>query len=424
MPASPYVDTTSGAYQADTSIGGLRILSIAPTSFFSDYGCHVRILEEARALKTLGHRVTILTYYKGANVPGFEIIRTAPTPWHRDYEVGSSRHKYVFDLLLAIRLLRVLARNRYDVIHAHLHEGALIGSILSRPWNIPVCFDYQGSLTSEMLDHGFLRSDTRMLGFWQRLEQFIERQPDAIFTSTLNAREALRSHLGPGASLTHLPDGVNTDVFHPAIITPDERASHRAKYGISPDDTLVVYLGLLARHQGISCLIESAARLKQLGQRVRWLVMGYPGASHWRRLAEAAGVAAEMFFTDRIPYVHAPEWLAMGDIAVAPKLSQTEGSGKILNYMAMGLPTVAFATAAQQEILGDLGIYAPVGDVAGLSDRILELAQQPEKRTQLGLQLRERAQAHFSWSSTALAIDQVYRQLLARTKPEHAKPVN
>ena len=101
----------------------MRILSLAPTSFFNDYGCHVRILEEARALKARGHEVTILTYYKGHNVPDVPIIRTMPTPWHRDYEVGSSRHKFAFDVLLSIRLLRVLARNRFDIIHAHLHEA-------------------------------------------------------------------------------------------------------------------------------------------------------------------------------------------------------------------------------------------------------------------------------------------------------------
>ncbi|MEO6060897.1 MAG: glycosyltransferase family 1 protein, partial [Thermoflexales bacterium] len=71
--------------------GALRILSVAPTSFFNDYGCHVRILEEARALQALGHDVTILTYFKGNDVPGIRIIRTMPTPWRSNYEVGSSR---------------------------------------------------------------------------------------------------------------------------------------------------------------------------------------------------------------------------------------------------------------------------------------------------------------------------------------------
>ncbi len=39
-----------------------RILMIAPTSFFLDYGCHVRILEETRALLAQGMQVRIVTY--------------------------------------------------------------------------------------------------------------------------------------------------------------------------------------------------------------------------------------------------------------------------------------------------------------------------------------------------------------------------
>ena len=58
----------------------LRVLMIAPTSFFSDYGCHVRIYEEAKILQKLGHRVTIVTYYNGKDVPGLDIRRTLPIP--------------------------------------------------------------------------------------------------------------------------------------------------------------------------------------------------------------------------------------------------------------------------------------------------------------------------------------------------------
>ena len=124
-----------------------RVLMIAPTSFFADYGCHVRILEEARILQKMGHRVTIVTYRNGHDVPGLDIRRTLPIPWRREYEVGSSRHKIAFDALLGLKTLELLVRERYDVIHAHLHEGALIGLILGRLFRIPVVFDFQGSQT-------------------------------------------------------------------------------------------------------------------------------------------------------------------------------------------------------------------------------------------------------------------------------------
>ena len=68
-----------------------HVLMVAPTSFFADYGCHVRILEEARVLQKLGLRITIVTYYKGRDLPDLEIVRTRPVPWREEYEVGSSR---------------------------------------------------------------------------------------------------------------------------------------------------------------------------------------------------------------------------------------------------------------------------------------------------------------------------------------------
>ncbi len=394
----------------------MRILSLAPTSFFGDYGCHVRILEEARALQAAGHSVTILTYYKGANVPGLDIIRTSPTPWRPDYEVGSSRHKFAFDALLGSRLIRVLFRNRFDVIHAHLHEGALIAGVLAKPWHIPVVFDFQGSMTDEMLQHGFIQAGTPVHRLFARIERIANRLPGAILTSTRNAVPVLKQELGDRAIIEALPDGVNTTIFRPDVQTPAQRAELRAQWGIGQDEPVVTFLGLLARHQGIQCLIEAAALLKAEGRRARWLVMGYPGVDVWRQRAQDAGVLPEMVFTGRVPYADAPRMLSMGDIAIAPKLSLTEGSGKILNYMALAMPTVAFDTPAQREILGPLGVYAPVGDSAALARRVAELIDQPQRRCSLGEQSRRLAVQHFGWDRAAMTMTSVYERLMAQAK--------
>ena len=56
----------------------LRVLMVAPTPFFADRGCHVRILGEARALTQLGHQVKIVTYPLGRDMEGLDIHRTLP----------------------------------------------------------------------------------------------------------------------------------------------------------------------------------------------------------------------------------------------------------------------------------------------------------------------------------------------------------
>ena len=46
----------------------MRLLAIAPTGFFADYGCHVRIRGQMRALQGRGHTLRIVTYPAGRDV--------------------------------------------------------------------------------------------------------------------------------------------------------------------------------------------------------------------------------------------------------------------------------------------------------------------------------------------------------------------
>lgn len=390
-----------------------RILMIAPTSFFFDYGCHVRILEEARALQAWGQQVRIVTYYLGRNWPGLDIVRSRPTPWRADYEVGSSRHKVAFDLLLAWQVLREAIRWRPDVVHGHLHEGALIGSVMARIVGAPMVFDFQGSMTAEMIDHGFLTPDSLAYYWWRRLEERIVEMPDVILTSTTHSTELLARSFGRQTGVHPLPDSVNLDFFCPTCLTPEERARHRADLGLPPDRQVVVYLGLLADYQGVPQLLKAAALLRSQDVPVSFLVMGFPGVAAYSEQAAALGLAAQdVVFTGKVPYDQAPAYLALGDVAVAPKLSATEGSGKILNYMAMALPVVAYDTRVSREYLGTLGTYAaPVGDVAGLANALASLLDQPQAARALGLQLRDRARRHFSWERTGRQLMHIYGSL-------------
>jgi glycosyltransferase involved in cell wall biosynthesis len=113
-----------------------------------------------------------------------------------------------------------------------------------------------------------------------------------------------------------------------------------------------------------------------------------------------------------VPYAAAPDYLALGHVAVAPKLSATEGNGKVLNYMAMALPVVAFDTPVNRELLGDLGLYAPPGDVAALAAALLDALRDECAARALGTALRARAAAHFSWEQSVAQLEAVYRRLV------------
>ena len=391
-----------------------RILMIAPTSFFLDYGCHVRILEEARALQARGLQLRIVTYYHGRDWPGLDIVRSRPTPWHADYEVGSSRHKIAFDVLLSWRVLREALVWRPDLIHGHLHEGALIGTAVARLINVPVVFDLQGSLTGEMLDHGFIHRGSLAYYWWHRLEGRIVSMPDIILTSTTHSADIVARRFGRRKGVFPLPDSVNLDYFTPSCLAPAERSRMRQSLGVPEGRRLLVYLGLLADYQGIPQLLQALVLLRSWGVPISCLLMGFPSVDYYRQKARRLGLTgADVIFTGKVPYEHAPRYLALGDLAVAPKMSATEGSGKILNYMAMALPVVAFDTQVSREYLGSLGAYAsPVGDAEALARTIAALVERPEHLAELGRALRERAQRYFSWERTGRQLLQAYASLL------------
>lgn len=395
-----------------------NVLMVAPTSFFADYGCHVRILAEVTGLQGLGHHVVVCTYHNGDDVHGLDIRRGWGPPWIQRPVVGSSRHKLYLDVMLLWRTLLVALAERPDVIHAHLHEGALIGTIVGRLLRIPVLFDFQGSLTAEMVDHRFLQRDSIWYRILHRLEERIIRWPQAVATSSYNAARVLKEDFGfPAERLFTVPDGVNTANFRPLDEVSGwsaRRARLRAELGIPADAPVVVYLGLLAPYQGTDVLLQAAQQVLQVLPDVYFLIMGFPGVEHYAEMARSLGILDHTLFPGRIPYFEAPRGLALGDVAVAPKMSATEGSGKICDYMAMALPVVAFDTPVSREILADLGIYAEYGHATALAQRLIEVLRDSEGGKALGGRLRERAERMFSWTSGVQRIVELYRYVGAQ----------
>ncbi|NJN16374.1 MAG: glycosyltransferase family 4 protein [Oscillochloris sp.] len=393
------------------------ILMIASTSFFSDYGNHVRIWEEARALQRHGHKLILATYHNGDDMPGLDIRRSWDVPWIKRAVVGSSRHKLYLDVGLGWRALRVALGARPDIIHAHTHEAAAIGVALKRLFHRPLVLDYQGSMTSEMLDHGFINRKSPFFAPLARLERWLNTQADAVMTSTYNAAGLLQrdGSVRPGR-LFALPDGVDTTRFRPFDGSPEwtaQRERLRAELGIPPDRRIVVYIGLLAPYQGTNVLIDAARILTARKPDTHFLIMGHPDPHSYRAYAAALGVADYVTLPGRIIYRDLHSYLALGDVAVAPKMSLTEGNGKISNYMAMGLPVVAFETPVSREILGEHGIYAQLGSAEDLAAKLVRALDDHELAQRLAGALRMRAVHDFSWDRAVRRLEEIYT--IART---------
>jgi glycosyltransferase involved in cell wall biosynthesis len=389
---------------------------IAPTPFFAHRGCHVRIYEEARALQALGCCVEVCTYHLGEGRPGLVIHRMPRVPWYRKLAAGPSWHKLYVDLLLFLKTWAVARRFRPDVLHGHLHEGAAIGWAVGRLLRLPVVGDFQGSLSGELKAHRFIPGRGWLYRLVARSEHWIDRLPQVGVASCGNVADELRRRFGLRDVILAL-DGVDTDAFRPNVAVGELRAL------VPPGRRAVVYLGVLSAYQGVDHLLAAMPAVLARVPQTYLLLMGYPDEDKYRHKARDLGLAEHVGLPGRIDYDQAARYLALGEVAVGPKLSETESNGKLYNYMACALPTVAFDTPPSREILGDLGVYAPRGDVAALAAAIAGLLEDAEGARQLGARLRQRVQEQFSWQNTARQLMRAYDLALARqrgTAPEEA----
>jgi glycosyltransferase involved in cell wall biosynthesis len=383
-----------------------RVLVVAPTPFFGDRGCHVRIYEEARALAARGVASEIVTYPTGLNPDGLSVRRAPRLPGIRVRPVGPGYTRPLVDAALAATALRAARRFMPDVIHAHLHEGIAIGAILRRRLGVPLVADLQGSFVGELVDHGFLTDGSLSAGLVQRLERWLVHKPDRILASSTASLALLASEGVERSRLVWLPDGVDLERFRPLPVDP----ALEATFGLSGKRT-VAFLGLLTSYQGIEVILDAAPAVVRAVPDAHFLLMGYPNEARYRALAEAKGLSSAMTFPGRIPYDQAARYLALGQVAVSPKLSATEANGKLLNYMACALPTVASDTPINRELLGEAGIYVPVGDAAALAGALIALLGDGARRERLGQALRRRAEREFSWAALADRLIGVYRDL-------------
>lgn len=384
----------------------LRVLVVAPTPFFGDRGCHVRIYEEVRGLQARGVEVRVATYPTGRDIDGLAITRARPWFGVEAGALGPTWGRPLLDLSLLAACRRVVRAFRPHLIHGHLHEGIAIGAVLCAGHGLPLVADLQGSLTEELADHRFIPERGALRGLVSFAERWLVRRPDRIVTSSSHGASLLRAQGVDAGRIAALPDGVDVGDFRPCPPDPDLRRQLGLEHG-----RVVVFLGVLTDYQGVDLLLDAVPAVMRRCPDARFLVMGYPNERHYRQLARARGIEAAVTFTGRVPYERAPRWLNLGDVAVSPKRSRTEANGKLLNYMACGLPVVATDTPVNRELLGDAGVYAAVGDAAALAGRLVDMLSNPEGARERGAALRMRAEREFAWPVLIRRLEALYRSV-------------
>ena len=387
----------------------LKVLHIAPTPFFADRGCHIRIRGLVCALSRLGIENVVCTYHHGRDVAGVDTQRIGAIPTFTSTDAGPNRSKYLADLKLLILAVREIRRLRPDVVHGHLHEGALIGWLarfLAMRWRTPLVADIQGSLVGELRTFNYF-SDSRWLYrvFWG-IEYVILRLPKHLFCSSPTSKSLLLEDFRIAAQkITQVDDAVDADILarvRDAVVASPARS----------DEIVVIYSGSLLPGKGVVELCKALQQLLSRRDDIRVLLIGYPVDTVHSLMGQAAQ-DERVTLMGRVSYDELPQHLAAADIALEPKNADSgEGSGKVIHYMAAGLPIVCFDTRNNRALMGDIGFYAKRGSIDEFVAQIELLADDAKLRRRQGEAGAKRAKDTLSWEQGGKLIQAVYRKFV------------
>lgn len=167
---------------------------------------------------------------------------------------------------------------------------------------------------------------------------------------------------------------------------------------------LVGYVGVMGKQEGIDYLLKAARHIvHDLGRTdVHFgLVGGGTALDDMKALAAELGVAGHVTFTGRVPDDAMLDMLNTADVCVNPDVANDMNDkstmNKIMEYMALGKPIVQFDLTEGRFSAQEASLYAAKNDPVDMARKILELLDDPERRSRMGSFGRQRVENELEW---------------------------
>lgn len=362
-----------------------------------------RVRQEARALVDAGYQVSVICPMAPGQarrqiLDGVYIYRyPAPPPangflsylWEYGYSMAA----------IFLLSLRVLLCEGFDIIHAHHPPDtfAFIGAF------------YKLLGKSYVLDHHDLAPELYYARFGGKgnwivfralvaLEKIACKVADHVITTNESYRivEMQRDYV-PEQRITVVRNGPDLNELRTTDLDPDLKKDGK---------TIIGYVGVTGTQDGVDYLLRALHHLiYDLGRRDFLCVVVGSGDAlpRLKSLSQQLDIAAYIRFigwVDKLSEV--AQHLANMDICVAPEPSDPYNdrstAAKIMEYMALGKPTVAFDLPEHRFTAQDAAVYAHPNDELDYARHIVLLMDDPERRMEMGQRGRERVETELAWS--------------------------
>lgn len=384
---------------------------VAACPFPTSQGSQVLIRELSEALVRRGHELHIVTYHFGENhpCPGLNIHRIPELFPYSKFRSGPSFRKLVLDLLLAAKLDQVVRQQGIQLIHCHNYEAPVAAFPVRLLRRVPIVYHSHNTMSDEFYTYFRLKiPQIAARGIAHLMDRFIPRYTDFVIAINRKVADFLIEMGTSPKKVKYIPPGID---FGDPVEEVKTDLRNEFELGTGP---LIIYAGNLDGYQRIDLLLDA---LKQVTDKYENVKLAVITGSSTQQLVEDA-VSRKVRDSLRIipnpGFSTIKEVFALGIMAVNPRISWSGFPIKLLNYMAAGLPVVAFDGAAPPVVHEYNGLLAKSADSEDYAGMILKLLDSPEQARKLGETARKTVSEQYDWDVIVQEIEQIYFDLLDR----------
>jgi glycosyltransferase involved in cell wall biosynthesis len=359
-----------------------------------------RVRREAEALRDAGYRVSVICPREGGEPwtechAGIDVYRFPAPPGGRGALSYALEFGYA-TLAMLVLALWVALRRGVDVVHAANPPDTLfvIGAAF-RLLGKRFVFDHH-DLAPEVYLSRFERARPGLVHACLRL---MERCSYAVADVVIATNESYRRRaIETGGKR---PDKVfvvrnGPPLSYQSLAPPGELAP--------PGSYLIGYVGTIGPQDGVDRLMRAVDHIvHSLGRDdVHAIVIGDGDAlAQVRRLAAALRIERHLSFTGWLPEREARRCLSAAHVCVQPDpsgpLNDKSTMNKLMEYMALGKPTVAFDLEETRYSAQEAAVYVPSNDERRFAETIVWLLDNPQLRQRMGEFGRRRVRAALAW---------------------------
>jgi glycosyltransferase involved in cell wall biosynthesis len=393
----------------------MKILQMSRCFFPYQAGASVRTYQIAKNLVKRGHEVHLLLHHPKSIGHALEDCEVKSEETVDGIKV--SRLKYIgpsylyFTLvigMMAKRAVKIIKEENTDVILAH-NPPYIVGlSALkaSRITGKPLVLNLHDPWGST--HHNFFEYNMGMF-----LEKLCTRKADSIVTASKTIPRTLKERHGiPESKCYVAPNAVDVERFD---VDAKEVEESRKKYNIPKGKPIVMFMGSLAKWNGVQHLVGAAKYLKDAN------VVLVGGGRHEEELREMAKGMENVIFTGLVPYEEVPNMLAMADVCVAPfpKVESVGWEGYeapvphlLLEYMASGKPIVGSDVHVIGELLsGGRGVKVKPEDAKAIADGVKKVLSS-KKSAEMSIKAKDYIKKDLNWMGVAEIVEKALQDAI------------